>query len=79
MKGYIVPIYTPFNEDGSVDHTQTVIQLNEAVPCIRELATMRGLPGGYSRAPITELSSEDKQILRDACETTGVTPVGQPA
>lgn len=42
--------------------------------CIRELSNMRGLAGGYSRAPITELSAEDKQILRDASEVVGITP-----
>ncbi len=46
--------------------------------CIRELANMRGLPAGVSRAPIAELSDDDQQILRDACEAVGVAPVGQP-
>lgn len=46
--------------------------------CIRELSNMRGLPAGYSRAPIAELSDEDKQILREAIATIGVTPVAQP-
>ena len=46
--------------------------------CIRELSNMRGLAGGYSRAPIAELSDEDKQILREASEAVGIIPVTQP-
>ena len=45
--------------------------------CIRELANMRGLAGGHPRAPITEPSDEDKQILREASTALGITPVAQ--
>jgi len=36
--------------------------------CVRELANMRGLAGGYPRRPIVELSDDDKAILRQAVE-----------
>lgn len=45
--------------------------------CIRELSNMRGLAGGHSRAPIAELSEEDKQILRQASAAVGIKPVTQ--
>ena len=47
--------------------------------CIRELANMRGLAGGHPRAPITTLSDADKQILQEASDAVGFTPVTQPA
>ena len=46
--------------------------------CVREMSNMRGLAGGYPRAPITELSKEDKAILREAVEFAGIQPVSGP-
>lgn len=46
--------------------------------CVRELANLRGLAGGYPRAPITELSPDDKTILREAVELAGIQPVSGP-
>lgn len=52
----------------------------EATPaaCLREMANMRGLPAGYPRAPITDLSDQDKQRLRAACDAIQLEPVAQP-
>jgi 4-hydroxy-tetrahydrodipicolinate synthase len=47
--------------------------------CVRELVNMRGLAGGYPRAPITELSEDDKTILREAGEQAKIQPVSQSA
>ena len=47
-----------------------------AVACLREMVNMRGLAGGFSRAPIADLSDEDKQILRQASKDVGVEKVG---
>jgi len=43
--------------------------------CVRELCNARGLAAGYPRAPITELSEDDKAILREASEQAGIQPV----
>lgn len=43
---------------------------------LRELLNLRGLAGGYSRMPYTELPEEDKQILRQVSEEV-LEPVGQ--
>ena len=43
--------------------------------CVREMSNMRGLPAGHSRAPITELSPEDKAILQEACRKAEVQSV----
>lgn len=34
--------------------------------CVRELCNMRGLAGRFARDPITELSNQDKDVLREA-------------
>jgi hypothetical protein len=61
-----------------INRVRSAIASCQATPaaCIREMAKMRGLAAGYSRAPIVELSEEDKNCLRLACEEAGVQPVG---
>jgi 4-hydroxy-tetrahydrodipicolinate synthase len=43
--------------------------------CLREMANARGLAAGHPRAPIAELSGEDKAILRDAYRQAGLESV----
>ena len=64
-----------------VNVVRAALRRCQATPaaCIRELSNMRGLAGGHSRAPIAELSDEDKRILREASAAIGITPVTQPA
>ena len=45
--------------------------------CIRQLANMPGLAGGFARAPITDLAAADKQILQEMVAAVGIEPVGQ--
>lgn len=47
--------------------------------CLRELANLRGLAGGFPRPPIVELSNEDKQILRKMNKTVEIERVEQSA
>ena len=46
--------------------------------CLRELANIRGLAGGFPRAPVAELSDDDKQILRKMSETVKIESIGRP-
>jgi len=46
--------------------------------CVRELAKLRGLASGYSRAPIVDLSEDDKKALREALAELRVEPVAAP-
>lgn len=51
----------------------------EATPAavLRFLANTRGLAAGYSRAPIAELSDDDKKILTDMSKSVQIKPIGQ--
>jgi len=60
-----------------VNQIRAALARCEATPAaaLRELARARGLAAGYSRAPITELSDEDKKTLKEMSEAVPLEPV----
>ena len=60
-----------------VNQIRAAVSSCEATPAavLRELANMRGLAGGYSRAPIAEISDEDKAILEKMSQAVGIKKV----
>ena len=64
-----------------INQIRSVLSGLSATPAaaLRYLANLRGLAGGYSRAPITELSQEEQQILAQMSERVGLEPVYRPA
>ena len=51
----------------------------EKVVTIKQSSKMRRLAGGYSRAPITDLSEDEQRVLTQMSERVGLKPVYRPA
>ena len=60
-----------------VNQIRSAIARCAATPAaaLRELMNAKGMAGGYSRAPITELSETDKQILKQMSQAIQLEPV----
>ena len=64
-----------------VNQIRSAIARCSATPAaaLRHLANKRGLAAGYPRAPIAELSDQDKRILNDMYDSVQLQPVHQTA
>ena len=81
MKGYFVPILTPFNREGSIDEAalRTTISylIDEGIHGI----TVTGSFGEFTllssdeRIRLYELAVDDKTILREAAAQAGIQPI----